>query len=280
MPKWDEWVLGIGNPATKKGRKRWGKILNGTPEKRENVSTLRPEQEPLYEQLVNAGLNPGAGGAFGTSADYYRNLLSDENADISAFTAPAMRQYWQDIVPGISEQFAGGGGGQGSFSSSGFRNAQTQGAVELSERLGQIRANLRQGAAAGLANIGQLGLGNYSQNMVTEPGTPGFLSMLAPAVGTAAGAAIGGPGGAAAGNVAGNAAGNWFSNIFGGGGGSPAPMANVNPATIPAAGGTNSLGGNKVGINSSPYGTSQLKASPNIGGGSRGLSLPNFMQRP
>lgn len=199
----------------------------GTPEQRENVSTLRPEQEGLYEQLVNAGKEKGAGGAFGDSADYYRGLMSDDSADYNAFAAPALRQYNEEIVPGLSEQFAGMG--SGGLSSSGFRNAQMQGATDLSERLGALRANLRQSGAQGLQNIGQLGLGSYSQNMVTEPGTQGLLGSLAPAIGTAAGAFLGGPAGAAVGG----GIGNWFSGT-----------------------------GNKVGANSGPYGQNGPQASP------------------
>lgn len=225
-----------------------GSFFTGSPEKRENVSTLRPEQEPLYRQLVNAGMKRGAGGAFGQSSDYYRDLLSDENADMDAFSAPAMRQYNQDIVPGISEQFAGMGAG--GLSSSGFRNAQIQGATDLAERLGAIRANLRQSGAQGLSNIGQMGLQNFSQNMVTQPGSQGLLGSLAPAIGGAIGTAVGGPIGgfigsglgSAAGNSAGSSGGSWF-------GGS----------------------GSKVGANSGPYGSSGPQASP-----SQGFQLPSF----
>jgi len=198
--------------------KSWNKaasgFFTGSPEKRENVSTLRPEQEPLYNQAVNAGLRSGAGGAFGDAADYYRNNLSDNPADFNAFAAPQLRQYNEDIVPGISEQFAGMG--SGGLSSSGFRNAQIQGATDLSERLGAIRANLRNSSAQGLQGIGQIGLGNYSQNMTTQPGTEGFLSQAAPIAGAAAGFALGGPGGALAGFQGGNALRNkWGGNNVG-----------------------------------------------------------------
>ncbi len=208
------WLAGSG--FSKSGKN----FLMGTPETRENVSTLRPEQEGLYNQAVNAGMGPGAGGAFGEAADYYRGNLSDNPSDFNAFAAPALRQYNEQIMPGISEQFAGMG--SGGLSSSGFRNAQVQGATDLSERLGALRANLRQQSAEGLQGIGQQGLGNYSQNMVTQPGSEGFLSQIAPAVGQAATAYFAGPGGAAA---------NWFNgrgNQVGaksqpyGGGGSPA----------------------------------------------------------
>ncbi len=190
--------------------KQMGKFWMGTPEKRENVSTLRPEQEGGFQDLQAAAQGRPSNGAFGKSANYYNNLLNDDSADYNAFAAPALRQYNQDIVPGISEQFAGMG--SGGLSSSGFQNSQTQGATDLSERLGALRANLRQQGAQGLQNIGQLGLGNFSQNMVTQQGTPGLLSQIAPAVGTAAGFALGGPAGAAGGGMAGN----WLSNAFGG----------------------------------------------------------------
>lgn len=238
------WNLGWLGFAPKKWNKAASNFLTGTPEKRENVSTLRPEQEPLLSSAINAGMGPGAGGAFGTAADYYRNLMSDDNADFNAFAAPQLRQYNQDIVPGISEQFAGMG--SGGLSSSGFRNAQIQGATDLAERLGAIRANLRHSGAQGLQQIGQVGLGNYSQNMVTEPGTEGLLSQVAPIIGTAAGAAFGGPAGAAAGN--------WLGNLF------------------------SSKTGNNVGGNTSPYGSSGPKASPNVGGGG-GFQLPNFQYK-
>ncbi len=67
-----------------------------------NISNLRPEQEPLYQQAVQAGLEPGAGGAFGTAADYYRNQLSDNPEDFNMFAAPELRRYNEDIVPGLS----------------------------------------------------------------------------------------------------------------------------------------------------------------------------------
>jgi len=214
-----------------------GNFLFGTPEKRENVSLLRPEQEGLYNQLIGASQGKPQGGAFGQSYNYYNNLLGDESQDYNDFTAPALRQYYQDIVPNISEQFAGMG--SGGLSSSGFRNAQNQGAVDLSERLGAIRANLRQQGAQGLQNLGSMGLNNFSQNMVTKQGSPGFLSSVAPAIGGAIGTAIGGP----------------IGGFIGGGLG---------------LGGSN-MSGNSVGSNSSPYGSGGPQASPRFSS-----QLPSF----
>lgn len=166
----------------------WWDFFTGTPGKIRQISKLRPDQEGLSDQLVNAGKGRGAGGAFGDVADYYRNNLSDNPADFAAFAAPQLRQYNEDIIPGISEQFAGMGAG--GLSSSGFRNAQVQGATDLSERLGAIRAGLRQQSAAGLANIGQLGLQSFQDNY-QQPGTPGFLQSVAQGLGGGAAGPIG-----------------------------------------------------------------------------------------
>lgn len=222
MGKWNIGWLGF---APKKWNTKASSFFTGSPEKHEQVSTLRPEQEPLYQQAVNAGLNPGAGGAFGTAADYYRDLLSNDSQTAQMMEAPEQRRFNEETIPGISEQFAGMG--SGGLSSSGFRNAAINAGTDLSERLGAIRANLRSQGAAGLAGIGQQGLQNYSQDVMTQPGSEGFLSKVAPAAANAAvGYVTGGPPGALAAGAS-----TFLSK--------------------------NSFGANKVGANSSPYGNQQ-----------------------
>lgn len=220
-------------------------FLFGSPEVRENVSNLRPEQEGLYNQAVNAGMGKGAGGAFGEAADYYRGNLSENPQDMNAFAAPELRRYNEETVPGLSEQFAGMGAG--GLSSSGFRNSQVQGATDLSERLAQIRANLRQSSAQGLQNIGQTGLNQYSNNMVTKPGSTGLVQEAIPAALAAGAGYFGGPGAAQATYSGtqnfGHQVGNWMQN---------------------------SNGGNKVGNNTSPYSSGNgISASPQMNQGRR-----------
>ncbi len=239
--------MGFGNPLTPGSKKSivgnaWKSLIMGTPESQEKISNLRPEQEEIATQAINAAKGRGAGGAFGDTADYYRNLLSDESADFNAFAAPQLRQYNEDIMPGISEQFAGMGAG--GLSSSGFRNAQIQGATDLSERLGQIRANLRQSGAQGLQSIGQQGLQQFDENIL-RPGTEGLIDYAAPALGAAA-TAFGGP----ALGAAGTAAGSWLTNKF---------------------------GTKSVGRGTSPYGQGGgYKSSPTFSGGD--LQSPTFLQ--
>lgn len=212
----------------KGGQKAWkaGLGFGGTPDTFEQKSLLRPEQEPLLAQAVNAGINPGAGGAFGTSADYYRDLLSNDPETLRQLSAPELRQFNEQIMPGISEQFVGMG--SGGLSSSGFQNAATNAGTDLAERLGAIRANLRSQGAAGLTNIGQIGLGQYQENL-QRPGTPGLLESFMPILGNVAGAAVGGPAGAAIGGGLGTGGQNWLASSRKGRSspyGSRAPMPN------------------------------------------------------
>lgn len=182
-------------------------FLTGSPGKFKQISRLDEFQMPLKDQLINAGMDQGAGGAFGDAADYYRDLLSNDSKTFQQLQAPELRRFNEEIVPGLSEQFAGMGAG--ALSSSGFRNAAVNAGADLSERLGAIRAQLRQQGAAGLAGIGQQGLQQFNEN-IYQPQTGGLLQSLAPALGTAVGSFLG-PLGSAAGGALGKMASNWIS---------------------------------------------------------------------
>lgn len=174
------------------------KLFAGSGEKHKQVPRLLKNQIPIQQQLANAAQNEGAGGAFGQSADYYRNLLSDNPADFQAMAAPEMRNFRENIIPGINEQFAGMGAG--GLSSSGFQNAAVGAGTDLAERLAYIRANLRMQGAQGLQNIGAQSLGNFSNDVTTQQGTQGLLPAISQGVG----------------NAATQFAGDWLKNKFGG----------------------------------------------------------------
>lgn len=164
-------------------------FLFGKDEKNYQQSLLGDEQQPLYQQYQNSLMNPGAGGAAGQSADYYRDLLSNDSQTMEQLSAPELRRFNEDIIPGLSEQFAGMG--SGGLSSSGFRNAAVNAGTDLSERLGSIRANLRNQGAQGLQSMTQFGLGQFNEN-IHRPATGGVLEALAPAAAKAATAYAGG----------------------------------------------------------------------------------------
>ena len=159
-------------------------LFLGKGEKNYQQSLLGPEQQANYQQYQNAIANPGAGGAAGTTADYYRDLLSNDSQTMAQLSAPELRRFNEDIIPGLSEQFAGMGAG--GLSSSGFRNAAVNAGTDLSERLGAMRASLRSQGAAGLQNMTQFGLGQFNEN-IHRPETFGFLGNAIEGAGKAAG---------------------------------------------------------------------------------------------
>lgn len=147
----------------------------GSQGKFNQQSLLDKSQQPLYNQLQQANLGPGAGGSFGEAGDYYRSLLQNDNDTFNSFQAPELRRFREQTIPDLSEQFAGMG--SGGLSSSGFRNAAVNAGTDLSERLGAIRAQLRQQGAQGLQSLGQQGLQQFNENVYTQ-GQPGALQGL------------------------------------------------------------------------------------------------------
>lgn len=171
----------------------FGNFFKDKPEQFLKQSNLRPgAQENLFSQYQSSLQAPGAGGAFGESADYYRNLLSGGGSD--QFEAPLQRQFKEDILPGIAEQFAGLGAG--GLSSSGFAQETGRASTDLAERLGAMRAALRQQGAEGLTNLASGGLTPVDQQ-VFRPRQPSafesFATGVAPGIGTGIGLAAGGP---------------------------------------------------------------------------------------
>lgn len=160
----------------------------GEKGKYKKLTTLTPEQQSLYDQYLNAAQNRGAGGAFGQAADYYRDILEDKPEVMQAYIDPEMRRYREEIVPELSEQFAGMG--SGALSSSGFRNAAVRSGVDLQERLGLIRAQLRQNAAQGLMGM-QEGATKPTFENVYRKGQPGFWQTFGQSFARGAGESFG-----------------------------------------------------------------------------------------
>jgi hypothetical protein len=193
-------------------------LITGKPAKIKRVSPLTPEQERLKAQQIGAAQGRGAGGAFGESSDYYRDILNDENETINQLNAPEIRRFNEEIIPDLAEQFAGMGAG--GLTSSGFRNAAVNAGTDLSERLGAIRARLRHEAAQGLQRSGSEAVSPYMETLREEP-TEGLIDYVTPLAGQAI-SAFGGP---VLGATA-NAVSNWLTGETKKGSTSPYHSAN------------------------------------------------------
>lgn len=191
---WLATAAGGGLPgllSNRKGRTALKEGLFGTPERFDQKSLLSEGQQPLLQNLLASLQGEGAGGAFGDTADYYRGLLSNDSEDFNAFANPELRRFREETIPGLSEQFAGFGAGGSGLSGSGFRNAAINAGTDLSERLGAIRAQLRQQGAQGLSSLGQQGLGQYQEN-IFRPQQPGLVQQALPIAGKVLAAKYGG----------------------------------------------------------------------------------------
>lgn len=163
------------------------KVLNpggggGGQYKQRNL--LSKSQRPLKEQAIQAGLNPGAGGAYGEAADYYRSNLSNNPEDFEAMKAPEMRRFNEEIVPNLAHQFQASGAGDSGVSGSNFANAAVNAGTDLSERLASMRSQLRERSAQGLMNVGNVGLTPHTQNTYQQ-NAPGFADYASQAAGEA-----------------------------------------------------------------------------------------------
>lgn len=194
----------------------------GEKTKIHKLSTLTSSQRDLLRDIIkhpNRSLqtsqyNP----LYQKGSKYLGHLLSGNPKLLQAFMAPAMRQFQQQIVPGLAERFSG----LDARSSSAFNQAMGQAGAGLAENLAALRANLGMGAANQALQYSQV---PFSQNLAARQlalhtpafgyqvtgGTPGISSGLGNVLGQAAGQGLssflgeGGGGGGAGGSPAGGA---------------------------------------------------------------------------
>jgi len=146
----------------------------------EQTPTMNPQQQQLLQQLLG-----GLGGATGAGMGFLQNLLS---GDTSKFEAPLMRQFNEQTIPHLAEQFSGANA-QGS---SAFGQALGSAGAGLAQDLGALRGGLQMQGLGQLSNFLNQGLGAKSFESIYRPGTSGFMGGLAPALGQGLGMGLSG----------------------------------------------------------------------------------------
>lgn len=182
-------------------------FLFGKKPEMKQFETLSPEGKKAIEKLLGhfgkRDFDLSRESGFRTGESYLSNLLQQlgqpqqlmSESDKSAFAAPYLRQFREQIVPGIAERFSG----LDAQGSSAFQNALGQAGSGLEEQLAQLAAQLStqqqefglRRQALGLQGAGQalsyattpiqallqrlsLGLGTPSFGYTTTPGQTGF----------------------------------------------------------------------------------------------------------
>lgn len=157
-------------------------FLFGSPGRTEQLSTITPQQSAFMQQLMG-GLQGQQSGVPGMN--YLQSLFSQDPSAFSEFEAPMMRQFNEQIVPGIAERFSGQGSGM--RGSSALNQTLGQAGQRLSESLASQRANLRSGAMNQLQNMMNLGMNPQFENLMFQP-QQGMMQGLAGGVGQGLGA--------------------------------------------------------------------------------------------
>jgi hypothetical protein len=150
----------------------------------EQVPTMNSQQQQLLQQLLGGLTGGNAGnGAMGQGMGFLQNLLS---GDTSKFEAPLMRQFSEQTVPQLAEQFAGMGSG-GSQSSSAFGQSLSSAGAGLAEQLAAMRGGLQMQGLNSLQGFMGQGLGAKSFETMYRPESQGFIGAMAPGIGSALG---------------------------------------------------------------------------------------------
>lgn len=156
-----------------------GRLLFGRKPKLREFTPYSEQQQQAQQQLLGGLTGEGQmpGGALGSLLQQLQALMSGQQGAYEEFEAPLMRQFQEDIIPGIAERFAGMGTG-GSLRSSGFQQAGARAGVDLTERLAQLRGQLRQGAMGQLSSLYGAAMQPQKEFYQTQ-GVPGLAIQLA-----------------------------------------------------------------------------------------------------
>ena len=132
------------------------------------IPTMTKEQKKLLSQQISQLMQGGQlGDAYTSALGQLQQLLDPSPEAMEAFTAPYMRQFEEQTVPGLAEKFAGAGATGGALSSSGFGQALGAAGAGLQENLANLKANLQQQAISGIT-------GQYQNLLGTSLGAQPF----------------------------------------------------------------------------------------------------------
>jgi len=169
-------------------------FLIGKRGKVKQQPTMNPQQMALLNQLLGQQQSGYQSPLMQQGQSYLSSILSGGPEAFSAYEAPALRQFNEQILPDIAEYFSG----LGASSSSGLNQTLGQAGAGLAERLAAQRAGLRSDAynqvlqGQGLQQQqGQALLGVRPFENVYQQGQPGLLSLLGAGIGTGLGAGLG-----------------------------------------------------------------------------------------
>lgn len=145
------------------------------------IQNFTPEQMQLFQQMLG-----GIGGGVGGGLEHLSKLASGDQSYFDQLEAPALRQFGA-VQGNLASRFSGMG--TGARRSSGFGNASSSAAQELSESLQSQRMGLQQNAIRDLLGLSQNLLSQRPYEQVLSPKKRPFWQELLASLGQAGGQA-------------------------------------------------------------------------------------------
>jgi len=165
-------IFGLFGKGTKLSREL-DKFFKSKPDELKQLDMLNPRQQSLLRQLMrqiqggDTGINEDL---YQGGSDYLQDMLGGTSEDYQRFEAPYLRQFREQTIPQLAEQF----GGIGAQGSSAFQQALGSSAADLQERLASLKAGLRSQAAGQAYNYAQLPAEYRLRQQQTALGTQPF----------------------------------------------------------------------------------------------------------
>jgi len=177
-------------------------FLFGKSDKTKSLNVLTPEQKRALSEYFSQGIDKNP--LYSSGSSYLQGLLSNSPDAFSAFEAPYLQNFEQNIIPSIAERFAGMGTGAGASSSSALYNSLAQAGRSLQTDLAGLRSGLQMQALPQALGYAQqpysnklAGIGTRSFENMYQPGNTGLIggiaSGLSGGIGTGLGFAGAGP---------------------------------------------------------------------------------------
>ena len=168
--------------------------MGGKAPKAEKLDVLDPAQREVLQQILGADLSQFFDPA--RQQEFFQAQVAD----------PAIRQFQQQVVPALQEEFVG----QGAASSSGLNRALASAGGELEAQLASQLSSFQQAGQANQLQLLAQALGLQGFQPVVNPGKPGLGAPIGSALGAAGGFLVGGPAGAQLGAGIGGSVGSAF----------------------------------------------------------------------
>jgi len=159
-------------------------FLFGSSPEIQQATTVNPQQEALQQQLISQLM-----GTTGQGMDWLKQLLSGDESAFADFEAPMKRQFEREVIPGISERFAGMGSG-GAQDSSAFHQSLGSAGRDLTTNLASLRSGLKMNALQQLQSLMSPAYQKSFEN-VYDPGSYGVVGGALQSAAQGAGKAAG-----------------------------------------------------------------------------------------